>query len=390
MDEAKMSRRCEDEIAAAREGAAAQRHRQEQLDRRPKVALLVDTDSWAFWNIAQQLCRHLGGRFEFRVIPTAVIGNVVQAFLAARDCDVVHVFWREYLRQLEYPYCRTYVEYLGGRYDEFLRSVVKRPVVSTAIYDHLWLDEDALAQRQAVYRELADAYYVCSPRLDAIYRRIASYPDPLMVLEDGVDLGLFFPQNLGRLDDPGSREVVVGWTGNSNWSAELGEFKGVRTILEPAVERIRAQGVRARLELADCAHAAPIPHQRMVDYYAKIDLYVCTSSMEGTPNPVLEAMACGVPVISTDVGVVPQAFGPRQAEFILKERSVDGLVRALRKLCAEPRLRRELSAENLASIRTWSWQIKAQAFGEYFTRCLAPGSTRVRAGFEAAVPGVTA
>jgi glycosyltransferase involved in cell wall biosynthesis len=354
------------------------------------VALLVDTDSWAFWNIAQQLCRHLGGRFEFRVIPTAVIGNVIQSFLAARDCDVVHVFWREYLRQLEYPYCRTYVEYLGGRYDEFLRSVVKRPVLSTAIYDHLWLEEDALAQRRAVYRELADAYYVCSARLGEIYRGIASYPDPLMVLEDGVDLDLFFPQNLGRLDDPGDREVVVGWTGNSNWSAELGDFKGVRTLLEPAVERIRAQGVRARLELADCAHAVQIPHHRMVDYYAKIDLYVCTSSMEGTPNPVLEAMACGVPVISTDVGVIREAFGPRQAEFILEERSVPALARALRTLCSEPRLRRELSAENLTSIRTWSWQTRAQAFGEYFTRCLALASTRTRTGFGAAVPGAAA
>ena len=44
-----------------------------------------------------------------------------------------------------------------------------------------------------------------------------------------------------------------------------------------------------------------IPHDKMAEYYSKIDLYICTSKIEGTPNPVLESMACGVPIISTDV-----------------------------------------------------------------------------------------
>ncbi|WZB73295.1 glycosyltransferase family 4 protein [Achromobacter xylosoxidans] len=44
----------------------------------------------------------------------------------------------------------------------------------------------------------------------------------------------------------------------------------------------------------------------MPAYYNSLDLYVCPSAIEGTPNPVLEAMACGVPVISTDVGIVPK------------------------------------------------------------------------------------
>ena len=47
---------------------------------------------------------------------------------------------------------------------------------------------------------------------------------------------------------------------------------------------------------------------------SKIDVYVCTSKNEGTPNPVLEAMACRVPVISTDVGVIPELFGPLERD----------------------------------------------------------------------------
>ncbi|WP_312583940.1 glycosyltransferase, partial [Staphylococcus aureus] len=73
-----------------------------------------------------------------------------------------------------------------------------------------------------------------------------------------------------------------------------------------------------------------IPHDEMVKYYSQIDVYVCPSKIEGTPNPVLESMACGVPVISTDVGVVKDAFGEMQKEWILPVRSKDTLIDKLR------------------------------------------------------------
>ena len=44
----------------------------------------------------------------------------------------------------------------------------------------------------------------------------------------------------------------------------------------------------------------------MQEYYDKIDLLICTSTSEGGPLPVFEAIACGVPVISTDVGMVKE------------------------------------------------------------------------------------
>ena len=44
----------------------------------------------------------------------------------------------------------------------------------------------------------------------------------------------------------------------------------------------------------------------MGDFYREGHVYLCTSLHEGTPLPVLEAMACGRPVISTAVGIVPE------------------------------------------------------------------------------------
>ena len=43
----------------------------------------------------------------------------------------------------------------------------------------------------------------------------------------------------------------------------------------------------------------------LVDYYNVIDLYIITSREEGGPKALLESLACGVPLVSTKVGMVP-------------------------------------------------------------------------------------
>jgi len=113
-----------------------------------------------------------------------------------------------------------------------------------------------------------------------------------------------------------------------------------------------------------------ITHDEMRDYYAKIDLYVCVSETEGTPNPVLEAMACGVPVISTDVGIVKEAFGTKQKKMILKERSVECLKGKIIEVIENPDLLRELSQENLESVKKWYWEVRVKNFNLFFKECL--------------------
>ena len=336
---------------------------------KPKIALIIDTDNWAFGNISRQLRHHLSGRFDFVDIPMDIIDNVDHVLMMVKDCQVVHFFWREHLQLIGSPYFRSYIESLGANYADFEREHVHPKIFSTSIYDHLLLQPHELDERRNLFTDFLAGYTVASEKLNVIYRSAPGYPAPTMVIEDGVDLSIFHPRNLERFSSVSRRNLIIGWVGNSKWAAELEDFKGVHTVLKPAIDRLLAEGLPITMKLADRQDRF-IPHREMPEYYQSIDVLVCTSKIEGTPNPILEAMACGVPVISTDVGIVPQAFGELQKQFILAERSVDALCALVRRLLVEPTLLSRLSDENQQRIQSWDWAIQANKFGDYFSELL--------------------
>jgi glycosyltransferase involved in cell wall biosynthesis len=339
------------------------------VHRRARIVLVPDTSGWAFSNIAAQVERNLGKRFDFLTVPADTMGDDrARLLLLSVDYDLVHFFWRPEAFTVSEGNLRGYADALGMEWPSFHERYVGSRVFTTAVYDHLFLDREAKKHYLPLFRDLVSAYYVSSQRLAQIYRDIPGYPAPAAVLEDGVDLELFKPRRLERFRREG-RELVVGWAGNSKWAKERHDSKGVNTILRPAIDELRREGLPIRTRFADRAERQ-IGLAEMPAYYSTIDVYVCASEMEGTPNPVLESMACGVPVISTNVGVVPEAFGKLQSQFMLRDRSIETLKRALRRLFKEQHLLAQLSAENLSQIREWDWTKKAQGFASFFERAL--------------------
>ena len=114
----------------------------------------------------------------------------------------------------------------------------------------------------------------------------------------------FYPMNMQRFENISN--LVVGWVGNSAWNEKQKnpdgspiDFKGFHTILKPVITELIDEGFNIQLNCADKA-IKQISNDDMNDYYSTIHLYICVSSTEGTPKPLLEAMGCGVPIITTD------------------------------------------------------------------------------------------
>lgn len=206
---------------------------------------------------------------------------------------------------------------------QFLDKYYNNKIITTAVYVRLFLEDGILENTYDIVSKVKD-YYVSSQRLFDIYNCLGIEKKPVTVITDGVDLNKFFSLNEERFDNILDREIVIGWCGNSLWQEGTEDYKGVNTILRSAVEELIEEGYKLKCYFVD-KQGNMISHDKMNEYYSNIDIYICTSKMEGTPNPVLESMAAGLPVISTDVGIVPELFGEKQKQFILEERTKENL-----------------------------------------------------------------
>jgi glycosyltransferase involved in cell wall biosynthesis len=75
------------------------------------------------------------------------------------------------------------------------------------------------------------------------------------------------------------------------------------------------------------------------EVYRQADILVLTSEYEGTPNVVLEAMACGVPVVSFRVGGVPDLVTHGETGYLIDAGDENAMAEALRTLIDQPDLR---------------------------------------------------
>lgn len=348
--------------------------KREVKNAKQKIALIIDKPGWALDNIASQIIRNLSDQFEFKKIYLETVDCLAGVLLMADECDLIHFLWRPLPTALDDDYTKQFIHNIRMSRDEFYDKYIASKIISVAVYDHFFLDESNKEITLKLFSDpnsIVSCYTVSSQLLDRIYRADSEIVmKPSEIIQDGVDCSLFVPQNLERFDNVKSRQVNIGWVGNSKWqvgNAEISDLKGIHTIIKPVVEKLKSEGYNIDLYTSD-KNQKMIPHNEMPEFYSKIDIYVCASLCEGTPNPVLEAMACGVPVISTDVGIVKEVFGPLQREYILEKRSSECLKNALKKLLDNPQKMKDLSEENLKYIKCWDWTLMCEKFRKYFTK----------------------
>lgn len=87
------------------------------------------------------------------------------------------------------------------------------------------------------------------------------------------------------------------------------------------------------------------------DIYAALDVYVLASHREGFPRSAMEAAACGLPIIATDIRGCRQVVDDGLNGLLVPVRSADGLATALTRLLDDPALRASMSDAALAKAR---------------------------------------
>lgn len=99
------------------------------------------------------------------------------------------------------------------------------------------------------------------------------------------------------------------------------------------------------------------------------DLFALSSHTEGLPNVVLEASACGVPVVATAVGGTPEAISPEVTGLLVPPADPERLAEAIERVLSNPTMHRAMKIEGPKYVASkFTFQAQAVAYKSLFTR----------------------
>jgi glycosyltransferase involved in cell wall biosynthesis len=103
-----------------------------------------------------------------------------------------------------------------------------------------------------------------------------------------------------------------------------------------------------------------ISQEELPLWYNAASLFVYPSHFEGFGLPVLEAMACGIPVITSTVSSLPEVAGRDGAAWLVSPTDDEALAQAMAKLMANADLRASMSERGLAQAAKFRWEKTAR------------------------------
>ena len=129
----------------------------------------------------------------------------------------------------------------------------------------------------------------------------------------------------------------------------IGPDKGDGSL--QAMRRVATElGIADRISLPGGVPKAEVPH-----WMNKGDIFLNTTDVDNTPVSVLEAMACGLCVVSTKVGGIPHLLEDGQDALLVPPNDARAMATAVRRILTEPSLAGHLSRNARAKVERFDW-----------------------------------
>jgi glycosyltransferase involved in cell wall biosynthesis len=228
----------------------------------------------------------------------------------------------------------------------------------------LWRDADALV---AVSNGLRGYAYETTPDL------------PIHVIPNAIELSVFTPPRQRSQDGP-VRLLFVG---------RFNAFKNVEALLE-AAGQLKAKGIdnfelqligdgerRSNLErltvekqLTRHVHFLGwVDRKAIVDRYRQADLFVTATTWEGMPNTVLEAMACGLPVVATRASGLQELVREGVNGYLVDLNDSAALANCLAELIDNPYERQRMGKESRkVAEQEFAWEYIAEQYVQIYKK----------------------
>lgn len=276
-------------------------------------------------------------------LPPKIGQNLAPYVLAAGALPTIRRLMRD---GFDFDVIDAHFYYPDGVAASLIAQRLGKPFVCTARGSDINLYQQFPRARKLIRATVGRAAANLGVSADLVQQLIelGAAPDSAHVLRNGVDLERFAPleratarASLG-IDHQGLLLLAVG---------HQVELKGHDLVIRVLQRYPQAQLVLVgdgplrgdlkilaqSLGVADRVHmVGQRPNEALKAYYSAADVLMLASSREGWPNVLLEAMACGTPVVATRVNGTPEIVGAPESGRLARERSVDGLADALAQL----------------------------------------------------------
>ncbi|MDA8839631.1 glycosyltransferase family 4 protein [Candidatus Poseidonia alphae] len=297
-----------------------------------RVLLVADRPGWAYDILAQSIKKYSRQEYIEIKYVSNIRGDIDQQDFS--KYDVVFFF-------LWYDAMRYGVKVNGF---DFNKTCVGIHSLSS------WRGR-GLSEKQAslVCNQFAATGYI-SEEINHLLKLKSGFPTP-----NGIESSIFFEGEL-----PPTDELRFMWVGNPG-SAHHGINKGFHTIIKPVLDEFAERGVR----LVTATPENPVLRENMGDFYRANHVLLCASSHEGGPMPIVEALACGRPVITTEVGIVPEIVEDGKNGLIFT-RSRTGLRNMILKISENRRLISKMGKYTTDSVSDRTASHMAESYDKMF------------------------
>ena len=241
---------------------------------------------------------------------------------------------------------------------------------------HRW--HSFLMMQKRVAPQLKSVVTVSSASATDIATDFGVKPEAISVMHLGVDTDMFRPlpaitREPYRLMTTASADAPL--KGLSHLLRALAvlrpDYPDIRLTL---VGRPKPDGETQRLinalGLADCIDCCKgISHEEMVEKYARAMVAVVPSMYEGFGLPAVEAMACGVPLVSTNGGALAEVVA--DAALVVSPGDGDALAQQIKRLFDDASLRDEYASRGLQRVEQhFCWERCAERMEAYYRECI--------------------
>ena len=215
----------------------------------------------------------------------------------------------------------------------------KNKIITTSITSHKCLSDFSKTLK------VLEKFNRVSVNNTILFDRFKKYIKNLHYTPNGVETSVFTPDYNDLNDD-----VIFGWVGNIDRATK--RYSEIITLLSrkhnfKVIGTSKKDGIDKLLN-----------KKEMRDYYNSLDYFVVSSDTEGTPNPALEAMSCGIPVITTKVGNMIEIVNHGVSGFFV-EGDMQSFMRVMDKLRDTSKSDyQKMCIESRRGVESWDWSIK--------------------------------